>query len=195
MTYTDEAIIRLRTAEEQKERITHIDLSEEILYGETYRFAPRQFFEDRLELMIPEHFSPMPEKKIAEKYITVSKPQVVLTNGDYTINITLSLLKGTLRDEQVHSHLQTLQGAIREVYPATIFYDHRQLKPSEMPISYMDFKSFSLSGPIYNMMFVAAFAKQTLLGTFNCSFDHWEQWQPVVIEVLKNIREVKEAQA
>ena len=193
MAYIDEAIIKLRTKEEQKNWMSTIDLTkEQILYGESYHFTQRLFFEDILELLVPEAFFPMPEDIAAQKYLSAQRPQVILTNHGYTIDITLNLLEGTLKDEQVHLCLQKLQNAIREAYPATLFYDVEQMDLDGLTLAYMDFKSFSLAGPLYNVMFVTALDEQPLIGTLNCPFEQWEQWRPVAIEMLRTIRKVEE---
>jgi len=60
-----------------------------------------------------------------------------------------------------------------------------------LTIAYMDFKSFSLGDALYNVMFVAALDGRPLIGTFNCPFDYWEQWQPVIFAMIQTIREIK----
>jgi len=52
----------------------------------------------------------------------------------------------------------------------------------------MDYKSYSMGGAIYNIMFVSAIFDRPLIGTFNCPFEQWEQWRPVALEMLKTIR-------
>lgn len=193
MAFADEAIIKLRAEAEQRKWESNIDLTkEQVLYGEAYNFAPKQFFDDRLELVVPEEFSPMPEEMAAEKYLTAQRPQVILSNRDCTIDITLNLLEDLLKAIQIPLCLQKLKKTIREVYPATLFYDTELLETGHATVAYMDFKSFSLSGPVYNIMFVSVICGRPLIGTFNCLFEHWEQWRPVALEMLKTIREVKE---
>ena len=193
MAFADEAIIKMRVEAEQRKWESNIDLSkEQILYGEAYNFAPKQFFDDRLELMAPREFSPMSEEMAAEKYLTSQKPQVILSNRDYTIDITLNLLEDALLVEQIPQCLQKLKNTIRDVYPATLFYDAELIDTDGAPVAYMDFKSSSLGGPVYNIMFASALCGRPLIGTFNCQFEHWEQWRPVALEMLKTIREIKE---
>ena len=193
MAFADEAIIKRRVEAEQRKRESNIDLTkEQILYGEAYNFVPKQFFDDRLEFVVPREFSPMPEEMAAEKYLTAQKPQVILSNRDHAIDITLNQLEDSLKLEQIPQCLQKLKNTIRDVYPATLFYDAELIDTDDATIAYMDFKSFSLSGPIYNVMFVSRISGRPLIGTFNCSFEHWEQWKPVVLEMLKTIRELEE---
>jgi len=192
MAFTDEAIIKQRAEAEQRKRESHIDLTkEQILYGEAYNFMPKQFFDDRLEFLMPREFSLMPEHMAAEKYITAQRPQVILSNRDCTVDITLNLLEDLLKAIQIPLCLQKLKNTIHEVYPATLFFDAELIDTNNATIAYMDFKSFSLGGPVYNIMFVSAVCGMPLIGTFNCSFERWEQWRPVVLEMLKTMREVE----
>jgi len=192
MAFKDELIIKLRADAEERDRVAHIDLSkEQILYGEPYQFAPRQFFDDYVELMVPESFSLMPEDAIAEKYLAKQKPQVILTDQDYTIDITLNLLADdTLKPKQIPLCLQTLKSAIREAYPATLFYDEGQVDANGKTIAYIDYKSASFGGAVYNIMFASAIHKRPFIGAFNCPFEQWEQWRPVILEMLKTVREI-----
>ena len=131
----------------------------------------------------------MPEELATEKYLAAQKPQVILTNRDCTADITLNLLDGALEAAQVPLCLQKLKSTVRKAFPATLFFDEGQLDAVGASVAYMDFKSFSLGGPAYNIMFVSAICKRPLIASFNCPFEHWEQWQPVVLEMLKTIRE------
>lgn len=193
MAYIDEAIIKLRAEQEKRNWMINIDLSkEQIIYGESYLFEYRRFFDNQIELMIPHEFFSMPEDKAAQKYLTAQKPQVILSGRDYSVNITLNLLESTLKKEQVPLCLQKLKNTIRDVYPATLFYDNDQLDTEGSTVAYMDFKSFSLGGPIYNIMFVTAIGGKPLIGTFNCIFDNCEEWRPLAIEMLKTFHETRE---
>lgn len=190
MSYLDEAIVKLREEQEQREREWKVDLSkEQIIYGETYQFVLTQFFEDCLELMIPQEFIPMPEEQVENKYKMEQKPQVIMTNQNYRIDITLNLLEETITIEQIPLCLQKLKNTINEVYPATMFFEEEQKEVNNTSVAYMDFKSFSLGGPIYNVMFVSKISNRLLVGTFNCPFTDWEQWRPVVVEMLETIQD------
>jgi len=189
MGYADEAIIKLRTGAELRNRASSIDLArEQIICGEEYSFAPAQFFEKRLELVVPQEFAPMPEDLAAEKYLSAQKPQVILTSHDCTVDITLNLLDGTLKTEQIPQCLQKLKGTIRKAFPATIFYEEEQFDSDDGSVASMDYKSYSMGGAIYNIMFVSVIFNKPLIGTFNCPFEQWEQWRPVALEMLKTIR-------
>jgi len=123
MNFMDEAIVALRAEVEQEKWASGIDLrKEQVICGEAYQFAPNQFFDNCLEIMVPQRFFHMPEEKIAEKYLTAQKPQVILTNQDYTIDITLNWLEGSLKAEQVPLCLQKLKNTICVAYPATLFF-------------------------------------------------------------------------
>ena len=95
MPYKDEAIIKLRAEVELRNRASSVDLNkEQIIYGEEYSFAPKQFFDKQLEFMVPQEFVPMPQDLVVEKYLAAQKPQVILTSRDFTVDITLNLLEG-----------------------------------------------------------------------------------------------------
>ena len=191
MAFTDETIIKLRVEAEGRSKASNIDLSNElVIYGETYRFAPGYFFDGQIELMVPDTFSVMPDEVATEKYPTKQRPQVILTNSNHTIDITLNLPEDFLKPEQVPMSLQIMKSAIREMYPATLFYDEGRIEKDDKNIVYMDFKSTSLGGAIYSIMFASSVCDRLLIGTFNCPFEQWEQWQPVALEVISTIREI-----
>lgn len=58
-----------------------------------------------------------------------------------------------------------------------------------VPVHIMDFKSFSLAGPVYNLMFLSVLSGKLLLGAFNCPFDQREGWEPVIEAMAETIKD------
>jgi len=190
LNFIDEAIIKLRIDADIRGLPTSIDLARgQVICDTLYSFEAMQLFDKVLEIVLPQEFAPMPEGLAAKKYLASQKPQVIFTSRDYTTDITLNLLREALKPDQVLACLRKLRSTIQGAYPATLFYDEETLDAVGISVAYMDYKSFSLNGPIYNIMFVSAICNRPLVGTFNCPFGFWEVWRPAAVEMLKTIRE------
>ena len=76
---------------------------------------------------------------------------------------------------------------IQMAQPANQFMDGGTLKGGTVSGSWMDFKSYSLDGPLYNLVSITGFNDSFVMGMFNVPYGNWVRWKPIVLEVLKTI--------
>lgn len=189
MSYLDEPIVTLRSEVESAHKST-VDLTRTfVIYGETYSFENREFLGGELHMTVPATFNDMPEAVIAQKYLSAEKPQVVLTNFDHIVDISLNRLHTNADTEKLSGYMQQVKRTLSRVNPSILFFEAKEIGGVNVPVHTMDFKSFSLAGPVYNLMFLSALSGKLLLGAFNCPFGQWEDWKPVIEAMAETIKD------
>lgn len=188
MDYLDESIVGIRMKQESEVRIKSLDLSKkQVIKGNVYAFEEKCFFDGRMGIMLPEEFLSMPEDIRDQKYLFAQRPEILLTNSDFSIDFTLSMLNIKLAADQLNPYLQTVKQSIQRVYPAVMFYEQEHIETINTAAEIMDYKSFSLDGSVYNLMFVTVIGEYLALGSFNCPFNDWEDWKPTLIKSIETI--------
>lgn len=186
--HLDEIIVYIRNQQEKEVRKIHGNLNDGwLVNGNVYEFDSVLLFDNQVEVSLPKEFQLMPEDKLKEKYFAEQRP-VVWTDSTYLINFTFCLTEERFVSEATNPCVQTLKDAIRSVYPATVFYNDGQIEENKR-IVFFDFKSFSLNGPVYNMMYLTEIRGKVFIGTFNCPFDKYEDWELVVYKIMESLKE------
>lgn len=190
MEYVDEAVIGLRNDKTGKQHTSTVDITGQYtVYGETYTFSQQQLFDGKLNITLPSGFEPITEHIAEKKYLYAQKPEVTFTGASGRVDLSLNLLKTAVRSEQLPTYLQKVKYMLRRTNPSILFFEIEQIKAVNSVALAMDFKSFSVGGPVYNLMFVTLLDGRLLLGSFNCPFDLWEEWRPVMLAIIETIGE------
>lgn len=191
MAYIDKIIIKLRNKAEWEIIKSKMDLSDgRTIYGKSYSFEERSFFDNQFSMQCPTEFKDMPESIASRKYISQQRPPVILTSSSFEVDITFNLIKDSIQRHEVAAYRQELQKTIRSVYPANQFYDTGEIEKANLPIEFFEFKSFALGGSLYNNMFITSIHGRGLMGTFNCPFDQFPEWRDAVFLMIGSLAEL-----
>jgi hypothetical protein len=145
-------------------------------------------FSGKLSLSVPDAFTEMDTDRIAIKYPNATqRPDVVYTDERGTINIGLSrntAVDITVKDLPELKEVldQQLQAAKPEDYKSSI----RKINGYEYIV--LEFITKAPATRIFNQMFVTSLDGKLMIGTFNCTEEHFARWQPVGRQILASVR-------
>lgn len=188
--YIDSVILALRTkcvekqAEQQQISDTiHIGVNRISLYRE-------ELFGGNCSIMLPEILSDMNARYRMVKYRNQNRPQVIKTDGNADATVTFSLLPMADIENapDISAQMEKLYGDMKKVWKQYVFYDTGQVEAGELPVAWMDFRSFCMDGSIYNLLFIFQAQGQIVLGNFHCSFPQYDTWKPVMLKLLTTIQ-------
>lgn len=142
---------------------------------------------DCLTIRLPEHFSQLTEKEAQMRYASESRPEIIYSDITGGINFAFNLLHNRVIDLPVY--LSKFMASITLLYPQTLVYNEKMLVSvhEEHNIRYAEFRTSSLEGPIYNIMYLLSNGKKTLMGTFNCPFEVYQNWKVTAFSMIQTI--------
>lgn len=162
-------------------------VNKDALEEDNTQLINRCLFNGTIFMDMPVAFTELSDKKIKERYTVDPRPRIVYSDESGKINFTFNMLNEKIPDLQLY--VFKIRESIKMVYPNTLFYEEDFFAdPDNVSIQYFDFRSSSLEGSIYNVMYLVQLTDKTLLGAFNCPFEVYINWKPVVKRVIKSIR-------
>ena len=157
-----------------------------------YEFEEKEFFNEKLTIYIPKDFEDMPIEARKLKYPSESRPEIIKSNEDGSITVTLNIIDSPLDEERVKELKDGMMNIIRKTNPANVFYEDGVVEVDSKNIGYFEFKSSAIDDFLYNMMFFLEFQEKTLMGTFSCLYKDYKDWRDVAFQVVNTVRVVKE---
>lgn len=163
-----------------------------IMKDEIVEFSSFTFYDKKMSIMLPKEFVPMPLSLAKMKYQSESRPEIIMTSLDTTVNCAF-----TLTDQIVESNNQLktfnfqASMALRNQNPAITFFASGDVFTRTVPISWFEFKSFGIDLPVYNLFFFANINGKALYAGFNCPFFEWEDWQAIAHQIMLSIKSEK----
>lgn len=191
MEYRDEKIAELKR---ERHRLKYTDITGEgVFISDVFvTFGPREIL-GAARLYIPDTFIEMPKEVQRMKFPSVSRPQVILTSLDSSVNFAFSLVDIRTPDSQIGTLTLQMKETLKTANPAAVFYiEESELLDSGRPLCMFDFKNFGVDGPMYNMTCFTPLGPQTLHGTFICPEQDAGEWKYMAWAAFKTIRAMKQ---
>lgn len=188
--YADKIIRALR--EKYREKLAeHLPVEKEILIrGKTIALNREILFTGKCSILLPEIMVDMDYVNRVVRFRNSNIPQVIKTDYKSGATMTFNLLpKADIAIEKSHSEqMGKIRGDIMKVWKQNVFYDQGEILADGEPVIWMDFRAYCLDGSLYTMIFMFQVGEQIVLGNFQCSFQQYDIWKPVVIKLLTTIQ-------
>ena len=162
------------------------DLDKPIWIGDTLcQLHPKTLFDGMLEIYLPSQFRSLSEEAAKWKYPSMNRPQIIMTNEDMTVDFTLNRVRETVQPMTA----QAVWEEIDRIFPRNVLYETGSFNTGGLEIIWLEYKSFSLSLEVYNILFtIMSDAAGTIIGTFTCPFTSYDIWKPCVLQIIKTIK-------
>ena len=143
-----------------------------------------------LKVFIPSGFALMDEAILKARYpIEGRRPTEVYTNTQGTINIAFNhtQTRGGITDLP-----QFKQVFERQFNQPGINFIKSELKPiNGTDFIILEFITPSPDGEVYNRMLITSLDNRLLMGTFNCTVNQMQEWQPVADIIINSLEVLK----
>lgn len=190
--WVDEKILDYINAMEAKEARKDITNGPIKIASRYYEFEETEFFDGKLKMYIPKDFEDMPLEARELNYPPEDGPDVVRCNEKGDIRITFKIIDVPLTEEHVGKFKDEMKDRVKNSNPINVFYEDGLLEVDSKNIGFFEFKSYTMDGPICNIMFFLEFERKTLIGTFRCSYEEYGEWRDTAFQIIKTIKVIKE---
>lgn len=184
--FFDEKILEYR----RQARKTEFSTLETGMYiqNEKITFSEVGLFNNQAVIMLPDSFVDMPIGYAKIKYPSEQRPQIIKTSLDTSVNFSFNLFNMKIDDSQIQNATKQFKDIIARVNPAYVFY-HFVIENEPKVLGWFDFKSYCVDANAYNVVFLTVIKNKLLHGMFSCLYKDALEWQDVLPQILKSIRE------
>lgn len=176
---TDQLILELRRKFRQVQPDTQA--------REQQGFQEVSLYDGFCSIMLPANLYDMKREHRYVKYRSLTYPEVVMTDENADATFTFSFAGQASEGEEPEQRMEGLRADMQKVWKQAVFYDTGVVMAKDIPVPWMDCKTFCLDGSLYCLIFLIELQRQLVLGNFHCSFPQYDRWKPVVLRVLKTI--------
>lgn len=189
MEYLDEQILKMKNIE--KEKFAR-DIYGEYVWidDEKITFRPTQIFEkDSISVMLPENYRDMPLDLAKIKYPMEERPQIIKSNNDYTTNFAFNQFNMPFTVNSVETATTQFRFILQKVNSSVSFFDMDFLEIEKNKLGFFDFKAMGIDVPLYQFFAFFPINNQLTQFIFNVPFEKMNQWKPIVLQIVRSIRE------
>lgn len=189
MEQLDETVLQLKK-EQKKAQYSTLE-SGMYICDEIVNFEPKVLFDGLISVMLPVTFIKMPKQIAKMKYMSESRPQLIFTNRDGSVNINFSYLETPLQADQLSHLKEQMRQILKHLNPSIVFYESAVLTENKPPLAWFEHKSPALDGDIFNLTSAVIIGENLLHMTFNCPMKAATEWRSAARQMLLSIVDLK----
>ena len=150
--------------------------------------ARRLLLNNKVSILVPIDFNPLPDELVRVKYRSASPPSVVLGNDSGTVNLAMDLRQVTVGPTDIPQVHEQLKQGFRNLYPSAVWNKTELRKINGTEFAILDLFTPALDGEIRNVMAVTSLDNRLLVITFNCTKTLDSTWRKTAVKMLESIK-------
>jgi hypothetical protein len=155
--------------------------------GELFQFTRMNIWEDKLSILLPDEFFEMPFALAAVKYPMETRPQLILTNPNTTVNVTFGAADEPITPGELDSWLAEINQIIHRSRPDAQLGEIRTAASGAGRVVWFDSRMGALDEPIYTIHGLMELEGIALYVSFSCPVRVADSWSPLAEAMLKSI--------
>jgi len=200
MAYMDEQIINaIQNAERIKNKTSPDKTNLEMIIKQIregiitlvephIKMERRTFLNDSFTISIPKEFDFMDDGMAKIKYPNESRPGIIFTNRQDTVNIGLNYVEQALEDEDVTAFRDVMKNAVISIHPSSKIMDTGDFNTDKHTVAYYTFPNHVIGGQMYNLFFALTINKKVLVCNLNCLKKDMDKWMPIFYGIMHTIQ-------
>ncbi len=188
MEFLDQEIVEIRRLKRLR------DENKFYIKGEVLALHEVILFDKKMKILLPSTFTDMPLEVAKKKYPSENRPAIIRTNAGGDVNFSFNLLDQKLEPSQLEEVNNHFYDVIKQINPATIFYDKKVEVVNDKTFAWFDFKGYAIDAEIYYIYFVTTIHGQLLHGIFNCIIQDRDEFLKVVFHCIHSVDEWTEGE-
>ena len=141
-------------------------------------------------MWLPNEFTLLGKELVKMKYPNESRPDLIYTNPETTVNVSFSHKWEKLAAGQEGEVRDQIGEVIQNLYPTCSIMTRESVPAGESEAAWMDFVTPAIDVPIYNLMFFTPLRGRLLMGSCNCLAQDQEDWKELFVQMIATIRTV-----
>lgn len=158
--------------------------------GKIEKFKQRTFFDEWMEIMLPESFGEMPKPFVSIKYPSRFRPQIIITKADLSVNLGLTLFSQGASENDLEGSAEQIKGMLKRYDPVIQFYTQEIEETTNCQKVWFDYRTQALDEPIYNIQFLVIIKHRIMQGTFNCLYRDVDDWYEAAKQMVLSVTDM-----
>ncbi len=148
----------------------------------------RSVLNDKISILVPKDWKPMPESLKKIKYPGEKPPQLVLSDRSGGLSLAINHTGSKATPKELGRYAQALENSLRNAYPDAIWEGIGNEKINGKQVCYFKVITETADGKIYNQMFFTDLDSTLLIFSFNAIEKRIKDWKPIADSMMYSLR-------
>ena len=144
-------------------------------------------YDEKYVMQLPKDFSQTAKELRNKIYTIITEESEVYTNTNHSLFLVLQKIKHEAAKDQAVQYQSQMIETIREEIRGAVIYEQEQMNVNDRDIYRVSYKSLAVDDTVYNESFWTMDEQDIYFGTFQCRFELYDEWMPVIRMMINSI--------
>ena len=146
------------------------------------KLEPKKLFDGKIQVLIPV------ELKESNNPLSPENDDILFTNRDKDIILSISYAEGKLNFNQFHAYQQFLVKGLKEDFPNIIILDSGVVKNSERQIGFIECQQAINDKTVYDSIYFTSLDGKIFKISLEYVKDYRDKWKNVTKDIMETIK-------
>lgn len=142
----------------------------------------------KVDILMPKSFVIMPEDMAKLKYPLETRPSLIYTNEDGTVNMAFTHSSSKIKENQISAFQDSLMNSMKEGQPDAKWLDSGIEEINGKSVGYFQLITPAIDTEVYNSFWFTELDGRILMCNFNSTVELMNEWEPVGQEIRNSLR-------
>lgn len=148
----------------------------------------RTALHDKVSLLTPKTFGPMPKAMLELKYPSSRRPTEVLSDSTGSVSLAFNFTQSPMTPDQVKEAHASMSKMFHKIYPSATWIRDETVDRNGQEFMIFEMVTPAVDTQIHNIMYGTSVDNRLLLIAFNTTVEQSEQWLPIGKKIMESIR-------
>ena len=149
----------------------------------------RGLLNNKIELLVPDYFKPMPVDMMAIKYLNPGQqPNLILTDENAEVNIVVSLTSQPIEPDQIGQCKDFMINSLKKTHPDAQWLDNGIKPVNGKKIGYFKLITNAVDQKVFVYYFFTNVNGKLLVLTFNCTEALLPKWKDTADAIVASLK-------
>lgn len=142
---------------------------------------------NKITLLAPKEFRPMPEKLLSMKYHASRRPTEVFSDATGGVSLAFNHTQNKMDPSQIASAQKSISQAFHNLYPSATWIRDGVVSQNGSEFMVLELVTPAMDTQIHNIIYGTSVDGRFLLIAFNTTVQQAEEWLPIGKKVMESI--------
>lgn len=142
---------------------------------------------NKVSILIPKNFSYMSEEMIKAKYPMETRPTLVYSDKNGTVNVAVNSTPHKARSGDIKQYKDIFEQTFKNTYPSAKWISSGVKDIKGKKTGYLELVTPAIDTEIYNLIFFTDLDGKLLMCTFNCMIKDMKKWKGAAHKIMESL--------
>jgi len=159
-----------------------------VLVSPSVELEKKLLMNNKIEILLPKNWKPMPESLVKKKYPGAKPPSLVYSDISGAISIAFNHTDSKASPDMLEKYKEVLKSGLESAYPDAVWEEEGITEINGKKAGFFRVITDTPDDKIYNYMVFTDVEGRLMICSFNCTESRLKIWKPLATQIMNSLK-------